>query len=132
MIQNNQSTARVLLVDDDPALLRSLARTLAEYDFAVETACCAAEAGIWLKHQPFDVVVCDQNMPGKSGLDFLANVRNDFPEISIMMLSGQVQGLPVAIEWAREIGVHDIFSKPCDTHQLAQSIRMAAHSRRLE
>ena len=117
-----QPSIQVLLVDDDTMLLRSLSRVLSERGFEVDTAICAAEARAILKHRPFDVVVCDQNMPGQSGLELLTELKQDHPDLIAMLLSGQVSGVPVAQDWAKEIGVSRVFSKPCDGNDIAHAI----------
>ena len=114
---------KVLLVDDDTTLLKGISRTLTAHAFEVETATCAAEARAILSRFPFDVVVCDQQMPGQSGLQFLAEIRDEFPDLVTFLLSGQVAGVKMAEDWAREIGVRQIFSKPCDSGLIASAIR---------
>lgn len=125
MNSNSTPVINVLLVDDDPSLLRSLERALSMYDFVVEAASCAAEAKAFLNHCPIDVIVCDYQMPGQSGLEFLAEVRQVRPNVITFMLSGRVAGLKVAENWANEIGVHQVFSKPCNADEIALSIQAA-------
>ncbi len=122
---------RVLLVDDETALLRSLERVLLEHDLQVETATCAAEAAVFLNRYAFDVVVCDQNMPGQSGLELLTELRNKHPNLIMMILSGQIKGIPVAEHWAQEIGVAEVFSKPCDGNVIAERILSVMRSRQI-
>lgn len=129
MNTNQTEQIRILLIDDDSALLRSLVRVFNEFDFHVETSICAAEAAVLLNRQTFDVVVCDQNMPGKTGLEFLTEVRKEKPELITMMLSGQITGIPVAEDWANEIGVVEVFTKPCDAGFIAASIQRAVAER---
>ena len=116
------NTINVLLVDDDTRLLQSLSRVLGDYDFQVETAICAAEARALLKHFTFDVVICDQSMPGQTGLEMLADLKNENPDLISMLLSGQISDVPVAHDWANEIGVSRVFSKPCDGNDIARAI----------
>ena len=118
---DNEKT-RVLLIDDDATLLRSLKRQLCEFGFDVETSSCAAEARVMLNVNPFNAVVCDHNMPGQSGLEFLEDIRQIHPNVAIFMLSGQVSGVSIAEAWAEEIGVIEIFNKPCDANLIAQRI----------
>ncbi|MEO1614206.1 MAG: response regulator [Planctomycetota bacterium] len=115
----------VLIIDDEPIVLRTLKRSLADYDVSVVTTPCTAEARAMLKHRSFGVIICDQNMPGETGLEFLTEIRSHHPEIACFMLSGLVAGLEVAEKWAAEIGVRQIFSKPCDTQRLAEAIQEA-------
>ena len=113
----------VLIVDDDPALLRGLGRSLADEDFTIVTAVSAAEAAAVLRRNTVDVVVCDQRMPGLTGIDFLADVRRKYPHLTTMLLSGYVSGLPVAMQAARQVGIHTVLSKPCSAAELARAIR---------
>jgi DNA-binding NtrC family response regulator len=123
---------RVLLVDDEPAILRSLGRVLTEHGLSIETSICAAEADAILNHYEFDVVVCDHNMPGRTGLEFLAETKEKRPELVTMMLSGQISGISVAEDWASEIGVHTVFAKPFDATAIAEKVKSAVREKRLE
>lgn len=70
---------RVLIVDDSPELIEGMAR-LMEKDFDVTTASSSAEAINACETQgPFAVVVSDHQMPGGSGVDLLAKIREDWP-----------------------------------------------------
>jgi DNA-binding NtrC family response regulator len=124
----SQTQYTVLLVDDDAALLRGLTRALAGEDFQVVIAVSAAEATAVLRRTSVEVVVCDQRMPGITGIDFLAQLRQDYPSIRTLMLSGHVAALPVAIDAAQQIGVCGILSKPCSAAELSQAIRTAIES----
>ena len=121
----NENKSRLLLIDDDPILLRSLSRQLVDHGFEIETTSGAAEARAMLKRQKFQAVICDHNMPGLTGLEFLEEIRSAHPQMATFMLSGQVAGLQVAEDWAREIGVTEIFSKPCHSDWIAASIEKA-------
>jgi len=122
------SRPTILLVDDDAALLRGLTRAMADEDFVVLPAVSAAEATALLQRMQVDVVVCDQRMPGLTGIDFLSQLRRKYPSIKMIMLSGHVGGLPVAMDAARDIGVHCILSKPCSADELSRTIRNAIDS----
>ncbi len=129
MSYQEQSPIRVLLVDDDAALLRSTQRSLTEHDMEVETASCAAEARVFLKHFSFDVILCDYSMPGKTGLEFLDEIKSNYPDSIRMILSGKIGGLEIGEKWAEEIGVSRVFSKPCDIEDIAFEIKKAVEHR---
>ena len=76
----------ILIVDDEPRSLESLRRTLEE-DFTVFTATSAEEALAVLRGEFVQVVVCDQRMPGQSGVEFLKRVRADWPDVVRIILS---------------------------------------------
>ncbi|MEM6363846.1 MAG: response regulator [Planctomycetota bacterium] len=109
----------ILIIDDEPLVLRTLKRTLEDAGLSVTTTPCTAEARAMLKRFSYSVILCDQNMPGETGLEFLTEVRRHHPEIRCFMLSG----LDVAENWASEIGVERIFAKPCDTKELIGALR---------
>jgi len=121
---------RVLLVDDDSAVRRSLERDLTEAGYTVESSGCAAEALVVLNHATFDVVICDYRMPGMSGLDFLGTVREQYPDVHTFLLSGEVAQLSVATAWARKIGVVDVLSKPCSCQTIIHAIESASKTSR--
>ena len=113
---------KILLVDDDPAILRGMERSFMDYDVDVVASSCPNEAAAIVNNLEIDVIVCDHQMPGKTGLEFLEKVRQERPNIHLFMLSGQIAGLKMAEKWAQEIGVKKIFSKPCDAKELANAI----------
>ncbi len=79
--------ARVLVVDDDSRLLRSLARMLSTH-YQVVTAPSAEHAVLLLDDECFDVVITDQQMPGHDGLWLLVEVRQRQPGAVRVLTSG--------------------------------------------
>jgi PAS domain S-box-containing protein len=76
---------RVLLIDDDVALLRSLERALDRY-FEVTCAASGARALALLEQHPFDVILCDVMMPEMNGLVFRERVVERFPQLARMII----------------------------------------------
>lgn len=70
---------KVLLVDDEVRSLDAMRRTLDE-DFTILTATDAAVARGLLERQEVDVILCDQRMPGLTGVEFLREVRERWPD----------------------------------------------------
>ncbi|MEM6470428.1 MAG: response regulator [Planctomycetota bacterium] len=75
------------------------------------------------KRFSYSVILCDQNMPGETGLEFDRGSTTLSRKIRCFMLSGLVAGLDVAENWASEIGVERILAKPCDTKELIGALR---------
>lgn len=83
-------TYSLLLVDDEVSILRTLGKIFREHKYTILTASCAAEAQAVLKHEKVDLVISDNLMSGTFGVDFLKSVRENSPEIKLIMLSGYV------------------------------------------
>ena len=117
---------KVLLVDDDAKLLRSISRHFEENDMEVETAISAAEAKVLLGRESFDAMICDNQMCGTNGTTLLTQIRKDFPKMARFMLSGDISRRQAyLLQW--EVGVHAIFAKPCDLNELAIAVKETVH-----
>ena len=114
----------VLLVDDDPALLLALARALRHEPYRLHTARSADEALSALKAHPVDVVVSDEQMPGMRGSELLAWIAESCPEVVRIVLTGHATA-ETAIRAINQGSAYYFFTKPCDTAQLAATIRKA-------
>ncbi|MBZ0304953.1 MAG: response regulator, partial [Anaerolineae bacterium] len=72
----NEETARILVVDDEGAIRYSITKTLQRVGYQVESAASGEEALEQLEKQEFDVVLTDIRMPGISGVDLLARIKD--------------------------------------------------------
>jgi HD-like signal output (HDOD) protein len=115
---------RILFVDDDPSLLEALRRMLRPQRARWETMFAGGgeDALRMLELSPFDVVVTDMRMPGMDGAQLLERVRDRFPGVVRIVLSGYcemastLRAVPVA---------HQFLQKPCDAGSLVQAIERA-------
>jgi CheY-like chemotaxis protein len=80
---------RVLLVDDDPVMLEALSLTLEENGFSCRIASDGFEALRVLRQTPPDIIISDLRMPNMSGFELLAIVRRRFPQIAVIVTSGE-------------------------------------------
>ena len=80
---------QILLVDDEPHILRSLQRLLRTKNFEIHTANNAAEALQILSEKKVQVMVTDHKMPSMTGAELIDAVKQNFPNIVSIMLSGQ-------------------------------------------
>ena len=124
-------TPAVLLLDDEPKVLSGLKRALRKEPYEVLCATSADTALAMLQERPIDVVISDQDMPGMTGVAFLAEVRQTYPSTSRFMLTGKAT-LDVALQAINEDAVKQFFIKPCDPSALAQSIRNSLREKALE
>ena len=80
---------RILLVDDEPALLRIFHTALKIYGYEVVGCTSASEALERLGQQKFDLVISDVNMPKCGGLELLQMIRKLHPEIPVIVMTGR-------------------------------------------
>ena len=90
--------AKVLLVDDEPAVLKCLTSVLSRLGHQVTTAHSGEEALDHLEHRPYDLVVTDFRMPGISGADVVEAIRERQDDVAIILITGLVDELP---DWLR-------------------------------
>jgi CheY-like chemotaxis protein len=112
---------RVLVVDDDPGVRAFLAEFLALQDLAVRTAQDGAQALAIFGTESFDLVMVDLQMPGMSGLEVAAVVRQTHQHIPIALVTGTVHALHT--EALRRAGITRVFQKPFDLKALQSWIR---------
>lgn len=86
-----QLEGRALLVDDDPLVLRSTSRLMARFGLTVTEASSGAEALALIgAGEAPEVVVCDLAMPGMNGLELAERIRERWPAVRIIVVSGNV------------------------------------------
>jgi diguanylate cyclase (GGDEF)-like protein len=86
----DEAKCTLLLVDDESAVLESLAHAL-QKDYDVATAASAEEALQVLQQKPIDIILTDQRLPGISGVQFLENVRKNYPRIVRLLMTGYAE-----------------------------------------
>lgn len=79
----------VLLVDDDAAARRSIHRSLEAQGFRVTSAAGVETALAELEGAHYDVAIADLLMPGQSGIDLLRRMRADYPNVRVILISGE-------------------------------------------
>jgi len=117
-------THTVLLIDDDPHILSGLQRVLHKEPYAILTAATAEEAAGILADQSVDLIVCDEEMPGMSGTEFLSHVAHQCPDTVRIVLTGH-PSVPATLRAINEGKVYHFFTKPCNEIDLAIAIRHA-------
>jgi DNA-binding NtrC family response regulator len=119
----------VLLVDDEPAVRRGVARLLLAKGFEVDTAEDGAAALALLGTRAIDVMLLDQGMPQMSGMAVLARVKQQHPEVEVILVRALGEADTAA---AARAGAFDVVSKPFDdADRLALVIERAAERKRL-
>jgi len=118
----------VLVVDDEPAILRALERSLGAA-FDVVTCTAGKDAMAHVERGDVSVVLSDLRMPGMSGLELLAATHALDPDLPFVLITG-MPSLASATK-AIERGVFRYLPKPLDDHELAAVVAQASQFRRL-
>jgi DNA-binding NtrC family response regulator len=123
--------ARVLVVDDDPALLEALPRALQlrMSDVTVDTADSAAAALDQIGTRDYDAIVTDIKMPGMDGLELLAGIRARQPDTPTLMITGHGE-YDLALRCLRG-GAYDFIQKPIDRDHFVASLHRAIRAHTL-
>lgn len=114
--------ARILVVDDDPDILKLTERVLGSAGHTVFVAEDAMRAVDWLNHIEFDLLLSDANMPHYSGFELISTVRHNakYANMAVAMLTGLRDRKDV--EKAVNLGVDDYIVKPLDPLLLIQKV----------
>ena len=107
---------RLLVVDDDRAILTMIGTIALSQGFDVATSADGQAALTHLRHRPADLALVDLRMPGVSGLDVLRSIRDVSPRCRVVLMSGYGT-IDSAVE-AVKLGAADFLTKPFDLQRL--------------
>ena len=113
----------VLVIDDELRSVEALERIL-EDDFTVLKATSVREAEAILAEETVQVVLCDQRMPGVTGVEFLKTVRERWPEAVRMIISGYTDAEDI-IQGVNEAGIYQYVTKPWQPENLTLTLKNA-------
>jgi ActR/RegA family two-component response regulator len=116
--------ARVLFVDDDVALLKSIQRNLCfDYDLSIAES---GQHGLELINgqKPYSVIVTDMRMPIMDGIRFINEARKITPDSIFLMLTGN-QDIDTSIKAVNQGQVFRFLTKPCETEDIKTAIEIA-------
>src|SRR5580658_1758828 len=130
MTADRRSDSPVLVVDDDRAIRRMITRILDRAGYACTEAADPAEARRLAQAQEFALVTCDVNMPGGSGLELVGNLREQYPDIAVLMVSGMDD--PRTAAAAGELGAYGYVVKPFEANEMLIAADNALRRRELE
>ena len=114
---------KVLLVDDEVEFSRVLSLRLERRGLEVGTAGGADEAVEALKEHPVDVVLLDIKMPGRDGVQLLGEIKRQYPEIAVVMLTAHAESDIVVSSLA--MGACDYLLKPADVDEIVHKLKEA-------
>ncbi len=120
----------VVVVDDDPGLLRTIVQYLSEFGHAVRGASRAEEAWEMLIDEPADILLTDVKLPGMGGLELMRQARSEYPGLVAVVMSGFAT-VHSAVAAMRD-GAADYLPKPFAMAQLRVTLDRAVEHRRLK
>jgi DNA-binding response OmpR family regulator len=106
----------ILVADDDETFRDSIQKVLEREGYSVQTAGTVDSALQTLRSGDFDLVVCDYTMPGKTGIEFLMEMKKEKSSVPVVMISAFADS---CTELAmRELGAIDLLRKPIRRREL--------------
>ncbi len=117
------STSRILIVDDDPDILKLLGIRLSSAGYLISSAGCGEEALAQLSINRPSLVICDLRMPKMDGMQLFDAIHKNDPALPVIMLTAH-GSIPEAVE-ATQRGVFGFLTKPFDSKSLLQQVEAA-------
>ena len=115
--------AKILVVDDDRSIRRTLKDILEFEKYEVEEACDGVECVVKIKRSKYDVIIMDIKMPKMDGMDAMERIQGLSPDTPVVMISGH-GNIDTAVESVKK-GAFDFIQKPPDLNRLLITIRNA-------
>ncbi|MCG2750328.1 MAG: response regulator [Desulfobacteraceae bacterium] len=129
-MEDRSNRGRVLIVDDEPGVRRTLEHIVKRIQRESFLASNAKEARSILEEENFDLILCDLRMPGESGMDLIRHVLSVYPETAVIMISGADD--PDLAREALGMGVYGYMVKPFKPSEIIINVSSALHRQRLE
>lgn len=107
-VAGKKKMGRILIVDDDPIICKSLQRILAEHE--TSSVQSGEEAVLKLRVESYSVVFTDLKMPGMDGIELLKTIRKTYPQTAVIVITGYAT-VTTAVEAMKE-GAFDYVPKP--------------------
>ena len=111
MLENRDKKAKILIVDDERDTRDIFSRHLID-EYHIDTADSAHAALEKLKNNSYQIALSDLVMPGEDGLSLLKNIKSNWPEIAVMVISGKAS-IEMAVE-AMKLGADEFIEKPVE------------------
>ncbi len=123
---NSMSEIKIVIVDDEPEILKTLKRILEKKDYVVSIYENPVEALNFLKSNPVDLVITDLKMPEMDGILFLMSVKEFYPSVPIILITGYAT-IATAVT-AIQKGAYDYIRKPFDVQKIYGVVEQALAS----
>jgi DNA-binding response OmpR family regulator len=111
----------ILVVDDDALMRRSLAVSLGQTGYSVETVASGENAVQSVRRKSPDLVLLDVGLPGMDGMETLRELRRDDPHLAVILVTGRRRELDEIV--GLEMGADDYITKPFDMDVLLAHVK---------
>lgn len=113
---------RILVVDDEPLITRTLSLIFQNHGFEVMAVLTADDALASIRSTPPDLVLCDIDMPGRDGISLMTDLGRELPDCPILVLTGVYSSIARVREKALTLRQPvNIITKPCQPSELLRS-----------
>lgn len=120
----------ILIVDDDPATSAGMADVLEEWDYTVSQSDTVSSAWEAVQKSIPDVAIVDLKLPDGSGLDLLKHMKDSYPDVSVVILTGHAS-VDSAVS-ALKVGAEDYITKPVDLPRLEAILKSIADKQEMK
>lgn len=118
---------KILIADDDPLILMMLNNSLEKAGHTIVTTSNGDEAFLKAKDGGFDLVITDLIMPGKEGIELIAELREILPDAKIIAMSSDGEaGYSTLLTLAKTFGANETLKKPFSNAQILDLIQSLA------
>lgn len=124
---DKEPRGRILVIDDEKDLRDVLGNSLSKKEYHVETAASGEEGIEKAKAGDFDVVLCDIMMPGMGGIMTLETLKEQFPDLEVIMLTAFAN--VDSARTCKDLGARDFITKPCHIGPLCETLDKVIASR---
>ena len=117
----------ILVVDDESVIRQLLVRTISRAGYQVSEAADGVEALEYLARSHVDIVISDIKMPRMDGMDLLAEIRRQYPHVSVVLITGH--GSEYNAEAVLKAGADYFITKPFKNTEIAPTLAALFHRR---
>lgn len=112
---------KILIADDEVVILKVMCEELISAGYAVDTACDGEDACYKFSKNIYDLVILDNKMPKKNGLDVLKHIKKQDPAVTVIMMTA-FGTISHAVE-AMKHGAYDYITKPFDNDDFVEKVK---------
>lgn len=123
----NSKNTNILIIEDEGDISLILNLMLKKQDIEIEHVTTIANAGIFLKEQKTDIVIIDNQLPDGFGMDYIKNIKADYPTVKIIMITGNSNSTDK--ENALQNGADVFLAKPFTKEQIQAAIESVSSLR---